>query len=236
MRDPRVLFRKVSTSLPISLSDLLTHEIRQLGKKSTQLTILDLGAGSANYWADVLKEFPNFQFELHLMDAAVIDGSSFSLPNVRQSRIQGMIPTDLTAFPDNAYDLVVAFDLIEHLPKDTGYLLLYEVDRISSSTSVIFTPNGFVWQPPSVNNVFNAHLSGWQPRELRNLGWKKIRGHTGFQGLHGPYGMHKDWAKGWFFLELGALLQILVWKVPRYAFSFSATKRTKNSRILEQEF
>jgi hypothetical protein len=156
MRDPRVLFRKLSTSLPISLSDLLRQQIKYLGKKSTRLTILDLGAGSAHYWTDVLEEYPNIQFKLDLMDAAVIESSTCSLPNVHLSRIQGMIPTDLAAISDNSYDLVVAFDSIEHLPKNTGYFLLYEVDRIASSTSVIFTPNGFVWQPPSVNNSFNA--------------------------------------------------------------------------------
>jgi len=236
MRDPRVLFRKMSSVLPISMSDLLIQEIKRLGNKSTQLSILDLGAGSANYWEAVLKEFPNMKFQLDLMDAAVIESSTSSLSNVVQSRIQGTIPMDLTSIPDDAYDLVVAFDLVEHLPKDTGYLLLYEIDRISSATSVIFTPNGFVWQPPSANNVFNAHLSGWEPRELRNLGWEKIRGHTGFQGLHGPYGLYKGWVKSWFFLGLGALLQILVWKVPRYAFAFSAIKRKKNVRIFEQEF
>jgi hypothetical protein len=47
--------------------------------------------------------------------------------------------------------------------------------------------------------------------------------------------MYKDWVKGWFFLELGALLQILVWNAPRHAFSFSAIKRKKNPRILEQD-
>lgn len=236
MRDPRVLFRKMSTVLPISISDLLVQEIKWLGNNSMHLRILDLGAGSASYWESVLQQFPNLTFQLDLMDAAVIESSSSTLSNVVQSRIQGIIPMDLTSIPDNAYELVVAFDLIEHLPKDLGYRLLYEVDRISSAASVIFTPNGFVWQPPSSNNVFNAHLSGWEPRELRNLGWGKIRGHTGFQGLHGPYGIHKDWVRSWPMLELGALLQIMVWHVPKYAFAFSATKRRKNVRIFEQEF
>lgn len=236
MRDPRFIFRKASTKLPISMGDLLTHEIKRLAQKSNSLSILDLGAGSANYWAGVLKKFPNMQFELDLMDAASIEGSVCSFNNVRECRKVGTIPMDLTKIPDSAYDLVIAFDLIEHLPKEAGYLLLYEVDRISASTSVIFTPNGFSWQPPSANNVFNAHLAGWEPRELRKMGWKSVRGHTGLRAMHGPYGLQKNWAKRWFFLELGALLQILVWKIPRCAFAFSATKRKKNFRISTQEF
>ena len=236
MRDPRVLFRKMSTVLPISMSDLLIQEIRRLGNKSTQLSILDLGAGSANYWEAVLKEFPNMKFRLDLMDAAVIESSSSSLSNVVQSRIQGTIPMDLTSIHDDAYDLIVAFDLIEHLPKDTGYLLLYEIDRISSATSIIFTPNGFVWQPPSSNNSFNAHISGWTPLELRKLGWKKLRGHTGCRYMYGPYGLHKSWVKGWVFLEIDAVFKIIGWRAPKASFAFSATKRFKNTRILEQKF
>jgi hypothetical protein len=73
----------------------------------------------------------------------------------------------------------VAFDLIEHLSREDGYKLLYEVDRISAFASLIFTPNGFVWQPPTEKNSFDAHLSGWTPSEFRRMGWSKLKGHGG---------------------------------------------------------
>jgi hypothetical protein len=236
MKDPRVLFRKLSLVLPISRFDVLIKEIRRLENQSGQLSVLDLGAGSASYWNAVLSEFPNIVFKLDLMDAVSIKSTGTSLKNVHLSRIQGEIPIDLASIPDNTYNLVVAFDLIEHLPKDKGFILLYEVDRISAQTSVIFTPNGFVWQPPSVNNPFNAHISGWTPRELKKLGWKRIRGHTGFRGFQGPYGLSKNWVKGGILLELSSLLKILTWKFSVFAFAFTATKRSKNARVLEQEF
>lgn len=236
MKDPRVLFRKISLILPITRFDVLKNEIKWLEKQTDQISILDLGAGSAAYWNMVLNRFPDVHFRLDLMDAAPISDTRSFLNNVKLSRIQGMVPIDLSPIPDNAYDMVVAFDLIEHLSKEQGYLLLYEVDRISSKTSVIFTPNGFIWQPPSVNNSFNAHISGWTPIELKSLGWKKIKGHTGFRSFHGPYGLPKNWLKGGVLLELSSLLKVFSWLVPKFAFAFTATKRTKNSRILEQEF
>jgi hypothetical protein len=236
MKDPRVLFRKISLVLPITRFDVLNREIKWLKEQTTEISILDLGAGSATYWKLVLSDFPNANFKLDLMDAASISESNSLLNNVQSSRLQGMIPMDLSTIPDNAYDMVVAFDLIEHLSKDQGYILLYEIDRICSKTSVVFTPNGFIWQPPSVNNSFNAHISGWTPREFRSLGWKKVRGHTGFRNFHGPYGLPKSWLKGGILLELSSLLKIFSWVVPRFAFAFTATKRTKNIRIPEQEF
>jgi hypothetical protein len=236
MRDPRVLFRKLSLTLPISISDILVSEISRLEKVSTQLSVLDLGAGSASYWDKVLKKFPHMQFKLDLMDAVAIESPASSSSNVTTLRIQGQVPIDLSDIRSDTYDLVVAFDLIEHLTKDQGYMLLYEIDRVSSGTSVVFTPQGFVWQPPSVNNEFNAHISGWTPQELKKLGWRRIRGHTGFQDLYGPYGLYKKWVKGWPLLELEALLKICIYRLPKFAFAFTATKRTKNLRFLEQEF
>lgn len=236
MRDPRVFFRKLSLTLPISISDILISEISRLATKSTQLSVLDLGAGSAKYWDEVLKEFPHVKFKLNLMDAVAIESLACSLDHVTVSRIQGEVPIDLLDIRPDTYDLVVAFDLIEHLTKDQGYMLLYELDRVSSGTSVVFTPQGFVWQPPSTNNKFNAHISGWKPQELKKLGWKKIRGHTGSQYLYGPYGLHKNWVRGWPLLEIDALLKMCIYRLPKFAFAFSATKRIKNKRLLEQEF
>jgi hypothetical protein len=236
MKDPRVLFRKLSIVLPVSRFNVLENEIQRLAIHAKYISILDLGAGSASYWNQVLSKFPNIEFNLVLMDAVPNLSSASMLNNVRQTRLQGEIPIDLSIVPDNSYDIVVAFDLIEHLPKDKGYLLLYEIDRIAGQTSVIFTPNGFVWQPPSLNNPFNAHISGWTPRELKKLGWNRIKGHTGFRSFQGPYGLSKDWVKGEVLLEVSALLKVLTWKFAGSAFAFTATKRSKNPRVLEQEF
>jgi hypothetical protein len=92
-----------------------------------------------------------------------------------------------------------------------------------------------VWQPPSVNNPFNAHISGWTPSEFRKLGFNKLQGHSGLKVLRGAYAQPKKWIKSWVLLEIDALATISVWKIPRLAFSFTAVKSTKNPRIQEQD-
>jgi SAM-dependent methyltransferase len=235
-KDPKIFFRNLSLILPNSVTDLLINEIKHLAQQQNEISILDLGAGSAEYWQKALERYPKIAFKLVLMDAVPIEVTRLNAQNVEVSRLNGLVPQDLEKVNDSSFDLVIAFDLIEHLSKNDGYILLYEIDRISSTTSIIFTPYGFVWQPPSFNNSFNAHISGWTPSELKKLGWKKLRGHTGFRCMYGPYGLPKNWVKGWVFLEVDALLKILGWKIPRASFAFSATKRVKNRRILEQKF
>lgn len=235
-KNPKVFFRNLALILPNSTTDLLIHEIKHLAQQQSEISILDLGAGSAEYWQNTLDRFPKITFKLVLMDAVPIEVTRLTPKNVELARLNGLVPRDLEKIENSTFDLVIAFDLIEHLSKNDGYILLYEIDRISSTTSIIFTPYGFVWQPPSFNNSFNAHISGWTPSELKKLGWKKLRGHTGFRYMYGPYGLHKNWVKGWAFLEIDALLKILGWKTPRATFAFSATKRLKNKRISEQKF
>lgn len=234
MKDLRFALRKLSIILPISFSDVVRSEITAIRTNSQEIRILDIGAGSAWYWKEILDSFPDTKISLTLMDAIKIE--EFSVANQIHSvnRIVGQVPQDLIEIPANDYDIVVAFNLIEHLPKESGFLLLYEVDRVARRTNIIFTPNGFVWQPPSLNNPFNAHISGWTPRELRKLGFNLIKGHTGLRIFRQPYAQPKKWIKSWLISEIDAFTTIIVWKIPSLAFSFTAVKRAKNPRIEEQ--
>jgi SAM-dependent methyltransferase len=236
MKDPRVLFRKLTTLLPIRNLHVVINEIELAIKNSPSLKVLDIGAGSGWYWREIAETIPYITINLTLLDAAEIAENLSNIPNLKITRIQGYAPSDMLRISDNAFDLVLAFDLIEHLSKEEGYLLLYEVDRIAAISSVIYTPNGFIWQPPSRNNTFNAHISGWTPRELKDLGWNKIVGHNGLKQLRESYGIQKKWMRSWPVLELDALLCIISWKLPRFSFAFSAVKRSKNPRIEDQEF
>jgi hypothetical protein len=236
MRDPRFICRKLLATLPLSTIDLVCREINKLETYNSTIRILDLGSGSAWYWEKILARVPNSRITLSLMDSVEIEGPYSSNEKHVISRILGLVPTDIVGIEENSFEIVVAFDLIEHLTKEQGYQLLYEVDRISRCTNIFFSPNGFVWQPPSINNPFNAHISGWTPHEFRKLGFSHIQGHSGPKFLRGPYSQPKKWIKSWVLLELDALATILTCKLPRMSFAFSAVKRIKNPRITEQMF
>ena len=234
MRNPLCIFRYLSENLPIDFPDLILKELSRLQKDlSRPLRILDLGAGPGRYWKE--NKLANFlistKSELTLFDASEeFEKESFPY-GMLVIRKLGLVPEDLKQIPEDNYDFVLAIDLIEHLPKSHGYSLLYEVDRVSKYSSALLTPNGFVWQPPSLNNPYNAHLSGWLPTELRKLGWNIQRGQTGLKPLYGPYGLAKYKKANWLILETLALFKIISFRAPTLAFSFIAINRRKNMRI-----
>jgi hypothetical protein len=211
---------------------IATH-ISQLSERyERKIKVVDLGCGSAEYWkfGALKKVLDSDILELTLVDAS----DTFSkMDNAFGSNVimhAGLIPEVLENFSENFFDVSIALDLIEHFPKHTGLNFLYEVDRVTSLSSIIFTPNGMVWQPPSQNNPWNAHLSGWLPSELRSLGWTKTYGSHGFKKSYGPYGIKKTGFNK-FTLVIHLLSFPIIKKYPRLSFSFVAIKTRKNPRI-----
>ena len=90
-------------------------------------------------------------------------------------------------FEPREFDCVVALDLIEHLPKDTGLELLRMMETIAARKVVVFTPNGFVPQQAYDGNPWQEHRSGWDVSEMESRGyrivglhgWKRLRGELG---------------------------------------------------------
>jgi hypothetical protein len=212
---------------------LIAKEIEQLSEcYERKIKVVDLGCGLAEYWKSgaLKKALDSNILELTLIDASDTFSKMDNVfgPNVTMRA--GLIPEVLEVLSENFFDVSIALDLIEHFPKHTGLNFLYEVDRVTSLSSIIFTPNGLVWQPPSENNPWNAHLSGWQPRELRELGWTNTYGTFGFKKSYGPYGLRKNrFNKFTFAIHL--LSFPIIKRYPRLAFSFLAIKSSKNPRI-----
>ena len=122
--------------------------------------ILDIGYGFGNHWA------PIGGVPQHAHCTAIEAAESWAAKTVYPENVDviiGTAPQVLGTLGSNSFDVVIAFDLIEHLSKEDGYRLVYEMERIARRICVIFTPNGHVWQPPRPDNSFDAHLSGWTP-------------------------------------------------------------------------
>ena len=95
----------------------------------------------------------------------------------------GVAPEALARYEKDAFDLIVCSHVIEHLPKAEGYKLIYELDRLSKFSTIIASPNGYSFQRPvddfGNSDMFNMHISGWTPRELRDCMYQRIYGERG---------------------------------------------------------
>jgi SAM-dependent methyltransferase len=92
-------------------------------------------------------------------------------------------------FQSGQFDCCVALDVIEHLTKEDGLALISAMERIATKRILLFTPNGYLPQQ-SHDGDLQAHLSGWQADEMRNLGFTVIGMH-GIKFLRGEYHEHR---------------------------------------------
>lgn len=206
---------------------IVAREIRRIHRtKKVSIRLLDIGCGNGWYWRSGILNglIADGTIELHVLEAAPVHSA------LREICIfhHGIAPEGLNQFSDDYFDFTTTFDVIEHFSKSEGYKLLYEMNRISREGSSVFTPNGFVWQPPSPNNPFNAHLSGWTPSELAKLGWNRTYSAGGVKFLRGPYGkslMRQD-------KKINQGIMVLLDTISvvnrRFGFAFLAISRKKN--------
>jgi SAM-dependent methyltransferase len=161
-------------------------------KGGTEISVLDIGSGIGRPWAlaSLYLNDPKIRIQLTAIDAVPGEshGSEALGENLSSfSQIKGELFKALSKIDSNSFDLVVCMDVIEHLSKADGYRLVYEMNRITAKGIGLSCPNGFVWQPPSPDNPFQAHISGWSVKDLRSLGLKKIRGANGLKLLTGAF-------------------------------------------------
>jgi hypothetical protein len=125
-------------------------------------------------------------------------------------------------FHPKSFDCVLASDLIEHLQKEDGFRLLDMMERIARKKVIVFTPNGFVPQDDIGGNEFQRHLSGWQAREMKELGYQVIGVH-GWKPLRGEISLPRWWpADLWGFVSV--LTQERFERIPEHAFQIMCVK------------
>jgi len=219
-------------NIPSPISHVLS-EVRRISQKSQigqtkRVTILDIGYGLGNHWAGAKSNHGlRGGIEITAFDS-LIPSAHEQAPSPVKEYIEGLAPGDLARIPSRSFDVVIAFDVIEHLSKEDGYLLVYEMERISAIASVVFTPNGHVWQPGTSDNPRQAHISGWTPKEFARLGWKTLRGSTGLKFFYGPYAKLKLPDSIGIIRTVSVLVSRFVLFVPGLAFSFVAVSRKKS--------
>jgi SAM-dependent methyltransferase len=73
-------------------------------------------------------------------------------------------------FDTQEFEAVTCIEVIEHLERSAGQKLLDELERIGSRV-IVTTPNIRFQQREYDGNIFQKHLSGWNPSDFRARGY-----------------------------------------------------------------
>ena len=146
--------------------------------------------------------------------------------NTHDELVNGDVRTLDRYFQPGQFDACIALDVIEHLPKEDGYRLIEQMERISRKKVIFLTPSGFLPQHSFDNNDLQEHLSGWEASEMEQSGYKVI-GLLGPKGLRGEQHVLKGSPK--IFWGLVSLLGHLFWtrKRPAKASAILCIKKKK---------
>ncbi len=121
---------------------------------------------------------------------------------------------------DDAFDVVVSLDVVEHFPKAEALEFLGELERVARRLVIVLTPNGFVPQPPGEDEPWQEHRCGFEPEEFKAIGYSVV-GRGGPAILRGPYGAFRGGLIG----QLAAVASSpLVSRTPSSAFHLLGVK------------
>ncbi len=128
-------------------------------------------------------------------------------------------------FPPRSYDLILASEIIEHLDKPDGFILLNNAERWAKKKVVITTPNGYVKQDSYDDNPLQIHKSGWNIGEFKQRGYR-VYGIGGLKFLRGERGelKYKPYA---LWRVINDICQKIVYHFPDLAFQLLAVKDIK---------
>ena len=161
-----------------NLKKKLFKEIKYLSRQLDEVNILDIG--SSDY--SRIQEFDIKNIKLTLFDIKFFEDDL----NENINKVCGDVLNIEKFFGNNQYDIIVALDLIEHLEKDKGKILLEKLINISKNIIFIYTPNGYLPQKGTKQNPYQAHKSGWTYDDFKSYGFD-VFGILGLKNLRGEY-------------------------------------------------
>lgn len=145
--------------------EIQTALVRSAFGKGEELKILDLGTELGHTGKRLRKAFPG----------AIIDGVEVHKPTLEKCIpvYDSLILADALKFmraTPSQWDVIIAAELIEHLPKVQGNELLDLIGR-RSRLGIVTSPIGFAPQGEIKGNPHQRHVSGWTVEEMEHRGW-----------------------------------------------------------------
>lgn len=184
--------------------------------------VLELGAGKFSYLRSLKKKFHITAFDIDQKSLDIAKGD-----NVYDQYVRGDVTKISDHFSENSFDCVVAFDLIEHLEKEDGLVLIKNMEKIAKKRIVIYTPNGFLFQDVIDGNIYQKHISGWSYHEMKVNSFR-VYGINGLKVFRGPLALPRI-RPGFigYFLSNLSWIMLKVLGLDKFAFSILCIKDIK---------
>lgn len=135
-------------------------------------------------------------------------------------------------FPEKSFDAVIMVEVLEHLPEKEGLEIIEKSRKWAKKKVIVSTPNGFIQQKELDGNPMQKHLSGWDLKKMKKLGFK-CWGLAGLKCLRGEVqsGTMGDdltasirFRPRIFWFGVATLSQLITYLFPKYAFELFCVK------------
>jgi len=169
---------KVSLYLPFSLLGVVRWNLDKVNRAS----LLDVGCGNGRVMKFINKRKRFFSVGVDIFEPAIREAQ-------RQESHDGYVLCDVQQLPfrGKSFDIVLCMEVLEHLERNEGAILLQMLEEIARRQVIITTPVGQYKQDAFNGNPYQQHKSVWSPSELKRLGFKvrgvQIRGTNFTTGL-----------------------------------------------------
>ena len=199
-----------------TLSSLLTRELND------KWTILDIGCGYSSSLRSIRKG--SYIVGLDIYEPYILKGKMLSLHD-------DYVLADVRALPfkSKSFDSTVATELIEHLSKADGLIMIKQMEEVASGEIFLTTPNGFLptYAGPD-DNPEESHISGWHSSELEELGFKVygLGGLKLFWTIKAGKAMRRSPQK--LFALLAGITEPFLYRHPGMAFQLLGVKEVKS--------
>lgn len=201
------------------LEAVLADDLARLaGQAARPLRVLDVGCGTTS----LLAAFNRHPARRHCR----LIGLDAHAPTIDWCRVHGFHDEyvlsdarDHDRLP--AVDVVVATDLVEHFDKAAAVDLIAQFERKAAVAVLLFTPNGYVFNPFTPDNPYMEHKCGFTVDDFTALRYECI-GMGGPKGLRGPHSLPRG--PRLLYLPLLAILSRGMRGLPRQSFHLLARK------------
>ena len=148
-------------ALDLHVLDLLPHNLNKL-------VILDVGCGFGDW---------GFLIRTRKRGVPYLIGADIWLPYLKILKplniYDEVIRIEASRIPikSKSVDITLACEILEHLPKKNGEILLKNIERITKKLIVLSTPLNCP-QDELEGNPYQKHVTEWSLKELKNFGFQ----------------------------------------------------------------